>query len=388
MTQLLEATETRVLSEQHSWIDENTGRRVQQMTDEPNGAQITYFRNFRHLPDGRMIIRINGEGGASCGALEPASGELMPLPYPSWHMKLRSSDGRIWYLRRGTNELWTALLPDGEPELIAPIPPEILPIVSDITCDGKTLILEERIIGDAPSLAGELTNEILWAHFKRPRSGSLWAYDIATATRRKLLDTQDVCTFHVETSPTDPTLIRFAEDVLECTGQRMFTVRTDGSDLRVIRPQEYGEMITHEFWWADPSLIGFTYQDRRGDRTVEEIPLCEYAPVSTHLGIANINGEQVYLSDALNSYHSHIYVSRRGDLVCGEGTDGNSFVFAAPFSMQSTKVDFAAMATIHTPYHAMKGQQVHADFSADSKWLLFNDKIDGKLQVCRVQVEF
>ena len=139
---------------------------------------------------------------------------------------------------------------------------------------------------------------------------------------------------------------------------------------------------------ADPSYIGFTYQDRRGDSTVYELPWCEYAPVTTHLGIAGLDGEQVYLSDPLNSYHSHLYVSRRGDMVCGEGTDGNSFVFAAPFSWQSTKIDFTALATIHTEYHPMSGQGVHCDFSADNKWLLYNDTIDGKTQVCRVAVDF
>ncbi|MEO6906636.1 MAG: hypothetical protein ABI210_01985 [Abditibacteriaceae bacterium] len=395
-------------TELHSWVDGNTGRRVQQLTNEPNGAMLTYFRYFRHLPDGRMLIAIIGDRNmdgihpanatrpsdisgerfhSGAGALNPASGELEYLNYPSHNMKLRINDGRIWYLQRSSGELWTAQLPSGKPELVTHLPEEIASHIVDITCDGSTLILEEHISETPVSLANDLDTHELWLHFNRRRSGSLFTYDIATATRRKLFDTQDVSIFHIDTSPTDPTLIRYAHDMLECTGQRMFTVRTDGSQLHAIRPQEYGEMITHEFWWADPACIGFTYQDRRGDSTVQEIPLCEYAPVSTHLGIANLAGEQVYLSDALNSYHSHLNVSRRGDLVCGEGTDGNSFVFAAPFSWQSTKIDFAPMATIHTPYHPMKGQNVNADFSADSKWILFNDTIDGRLQVCRVQVE-
>jgi hypothetical protein len=167
----------------------------------------------------------------------------------------------------------------------------------------------------------------------------------------------------------------------------MFTVRADGSEHRTIRVQEVGEMITHEFWWADPNFIGYTYQDRRGDPTVQELPWSEYAPVKTRLGIADLDGNEVYLSDPLNSYHSHLYVSRRGDYVSGEGTDGNSFVFAAPFSWDNTKIDFTALATIYTPYSAMLGQYVHADFSADSKWLLYNDTIDGVMQVCRVRVD-
>lgn len=400
-------------SPQRTWIDENTGRRVWQLTNSPNGAALGYFRQYRHLPDGRMLINLPGEQGignfgGKMAAIDPETGDLEVLEHPGHYLKLRISDGQVWYLkrppgfelptdlskidrsqwRRGPRDLWTATLPYGEPQLVAQLPEEIARHVSDITCDGQTLILEERHSEQVESPIGSTEVEKMWAHFKRVRNGAVYAYDIASQTRRTLLETQDVTTFHVDTSPVDPGLVRFAHDMLECTGQRMFTTRTDGSDLHPIRVQEFGEMITHEFWWGDPDYIGFTYQDRRGDSTVYELPWSEYSPVTTHLGVANLAGEEVFLSDPLNSYHSHLYVSRRGDMVCGEGTDGNSFVFAAPFSFENTRVDFAAMATIHTPYNPMSGQNVHSDFSADGKWLLFNDQIDGKTQVCRAQVDF
>ena len=404
----MEATATSHVAEQKSWIDETTGRRVWQMTDSPTGASLSYFRTYRHLPDGRMLMNVRGAQGSgmfggSLAAIDPASGALELLDYPGRYLKLRISDGQMWFLQRppgheipadrtqwrnGPRDLWTVQLPHGEPQLVAQLPEEIARHVSDITCDGSTLLLEERVSEQVESPVGSTEAEKMWIHFNRARSGTLLAYDIASQTRRTLVETQDVSTFHVESSPTDPNLIRFAHDMLECTGQRMFTVRTNGSELHPIRRQAFGEMITHEFWWGDPSYIGFTYQDRRGDSTVHDLPWCEYAPVNSHLGIADLAGEQVYLSDPLNSYHSHLYVSRRGDMVCGEGTDGNSFVFAAPFSWQSTKVDFTAMATIHTEYHPMSGQGVHCDFSADNKWLLYNDTIDGKIQICRVAVDF
>lgn len=383
-----------------SWIDEHTGRLVQQMTDVPEGAALSYFRLFRHLPDGRMLVDNNrpearmlvdihrGEPGGAMLALDPQTGAMERLRYPIRHFKMSKSDGRIWGLKREGHELWTAMPPTGEPELVASLPVDVFSQLFDITCDGSTLILQDRVVEKTPTPVGATDVEAMWTHFRRKRSGSLYAYDIASGTRRNLLDTQGACTFHVETSPTDPTLVRYAEDVLECAGQRMFTVRTDGSDQQPIRVQQYGEMITHEFWWADPNFIGYTYQDRRNDTTIEQLPWSEYAPVPTHLGIADLQGKEVFLSDPLNSYHSHLYVSRRGDLITGEGTDGNSFVFAAPFSWSSTKIDFTALATIHTPYSAMAGQGVNADFSADGKWLLYNDTIDGVYQVCRVKIDF
>ncbi len=100
-------------AEQRSWIDENTGRRVWQMTDSPTGASLSYFRNYRHLPDGRMLINVRGtRGGAPGGArgpgmfggslatLDPASGELEVLAHPGRYLKLRLCDGQAWFLKR------------------------------------------------------------------------------------------------------------------------------------------------------------------------------------------------------------------------------------------------------------------------------------------------
>lgn len=386
-----------------SWIDENTDRRVWQLTDSPGGVQLGYFRFYRHLPDGRMVVDIAGmpsEDDASSdpmrqawsgglGLLDPATGALEITSLPSHYLRLRSKDGLIWHLSKRTGELWSTLLPDiSTRELVTILPLEIAAIVSDITCDGKTLLLEERVEEKYDVPEGATPVQALWCRFNRKRSGTLSAYDIASGTKRVLIETKGVGTFHVDTSPEDPDLVRYARDMLECTGQRMYTVRTDGSEDRIIRPQEFGEMITHEFWWADPSLIGYTYQDRRGDETVEALPWSEYSPRPTRLGIADLEGNEVFLSDPLNSYHSHLYVSRDGHYVSGEGTDGNSFVFAAAFDMNNPKVEMQALATIHTPYSPMAGQYVHADFSADSKWLLYNDLIDGHLQICRVAIDF
>jgi len=386
-----------------SWIDENTGRRVWQLTDSPGGVQLGYFRFYKHIPDGRMLVDVTGMAAAgnlstdpmrrACsggmGLLDPETGALEVLPLSSHSLRLRSKDGLVWHLDKKTGELWSTLLPDlATRALEAVIPPDIAAITSDITCDGQTLILEERTDTKAVAPRGSTEVEVLWAHFRRERHGKISAYDIPSGTRRVLIETQGVGTFHVDTSPVDPGLVRYARDMLECTGQRMFTVRTDGSEDHIIRPQEFGEMITHEFWWADPSLIGYTYQDRRGDETVEKIPWSEYSPRPTRLGIANLEGEEVFLSEPLNSYHSHLYVSRCGDYVSGEGTDGTSFVFAAAFDINNPQIDMKALATIHTPYSPLAGQYVHADFSADSKWLLYNDLIDGHMQVCRVAIDF
>jgi hypothetical protein len=149
-------------------------------------------------------------------------------------------------------------------------------------------------------------------------------------------------------------------------------------------------MVTHEFWWADPRFIGYTYQDRRKDPTLKTHHWAEYTTCPTRLGIADLSGREIYLSDPLNSYHSHLYRSPDGRLVSGEGTDGNSFICAAEFSWQSTRLAMQPLATIHTKYVPFRGQGVDCNFSANGKWLIYADKLDGDdkpYQLYAVKVE-
>jgi hypothetical protein len=214
-------------------------------------------------------------------------------------------------------------------------------------------------------------------YFSRPRNGSIWVYNMETRQRHQILQTYNMCPLHLDTSPADPALLRYCHDMPDAHGQRIWTIRLDGSQRTKIRPQEFGEMITHEFWWCDPKYIGYTYQDRRQDPTLRTHHWAEYAQAKTRLGIADLAGRQVYLSDPLNCYHSHLYRSADGKLVSGEGTENFSFVFAAAFDMRNTKINLVPMATIRARYIPFRGQGVDCNFSADGRWLLYQGLPDA-----------
>ena len=389
------------INQVRTFVDEHTGRTVRQLTDFPRGAALGYFRFYTQLPDGRMLAWAEHERGNAI-LIEPTSGDVTLLPYRFCPIKVRESDGRAWFLRskcpdapkeereRRGRELWHIDLPGGVPVFDADIPDDLPGGVDDIAIDGSHLILNhaEQDLEAAPiPTTKELTP--MERYFLRPRRGSIWAYCLATGKHWQVLETRGLCAIHLDTSPSDPLLLRYALDMPETTGQRIWTVRLDGSDRHAIRPQQRGEMVTHEFWWSDPHYIGYTYQDRREDPTVLTHHWAEYAPVPTQLGIADLSGREVYLSDPLNSYHSHLYRSSDGTHVSGEGTDGNSFVYAAPFSMAETRVDLVRLATVHTPYTPFRGQEVDCNFSADSRWLLYGDcREPGNHQIFAVEVDF
>jgi hypothetical protein len=384
-------TSASTLAPKTSWIDENTRREVSIVTDE---AWVGYFRSHKHLPDGRVLVaggrKRKQDRAHSLLAIDPATGDIETLDQPAvGFLRIRQEDGKAWFMKGWkSREVWEVDLPYGTPKLLCKVPDSVPGNVADITCDGKTLILEEQIneAGAFP-IPTTMSADDIWRYINRQRHGAIYTYDVASNRVGRIVHMPHVSPAHSEASPIDPTLVRYTQDVLECAGQRMFTIRTDGSEQRTLRQQEYGEMITHEFWWSDPNYVGYTYMDRRGDQTVHEFPWCEYAKRPTHLGICDLKGNEVYLSDPLNSYHAHLYMSPNGQIVCGEGTAWNNFICAGAFSWKTTRLDLVPLATIHTEWLPTRGCGTNCGFSKDGGWLLYNDTIDGKHYICRVKVD-
>jgi hypothetical protein len=400
-----------IINRVRTFVDEQTGRTIRQLTDFPNGAHLGYFRTFRQLPDGRMLAWARQEHRSAL-LIDADSGDLELLPHRFSSLKLREADGRNWYVRHKDPEawrtwredlkkgkkterpkgqqLWQIDLPAGAPECVADLPDDLPGHVEDITIDGAHLILGnvEQDLTDYPIPTTKDVDAINH-YFSRPRKGSMWVYRIADGKTWQIFESEGMCHSHIDTSPRDPALIRFCMDMPDAQGQRVWTMRLDGSDRHPIRKQEFGEMITHEFWWADPDYIGFTYQDRRQDPTLRTHHWAEYAFADTRLGIADLAGNEVYLSDPINCYHSHIYRSNDGKLVSGEGTDGHSFVYAARFDIGNPQIEMVPLATIHTAYVPFRGQGVDCNFSADDRWLIYADKLDpeGPHQLFAVAVD-
>ena len=366
-------------------IDEQTGRAVRRFPYLPEFSRMIYFRMPKWLPDGRLLILGKSDDAAALWmAFDPATGEAEPLPLRGNYLRLRE-DGVFWAADGRT--IWRYELGGAAPEKVAQVPAEAPGDPIDITCDGRRLILCRYDVREQLPPPTEMDPVALFAFLNRPRDGALYACDLQTGQCATLVELQGMMPIHPDVSPVNPALLKFSHDKYDAHCQRIWTVGLDGA-LTKIRPQEWNELVTHEFWWPDGQYIGYKYQDRRNDPTVMDLPWAEYSPVPTRFGLADLQGNEVYLSDPLNHYHTHILASADGTMLCGEGTDGHSFVYAAPFSMAATKVDFVPFATVHTPYLPFRAQGVNAGFSPDGRWLLYNDTVEGRRQVCAVEVGF
>lgn len=371
------------------FVDPVTGRRVRQLTDNPAGASIGYFRSPKMAHDGRLLIWYRHDQGG-LALLEPGSGEITPLAVPGSYTVVRvcRHEPTIWFTDTATHRsVYRYDIETSTIHHVLDVPADLKGQIGDISHDGSQVCVRRKeqdanftipVVKDAPSL---------WAYLRRPRRSWLSAVDARTGQWTLLATTQDVGIDHIEFHPTDPTLIRYCEDVYEAHGQRMWSVRTDGSQRRPLRLQEFGELITHEFWWgADGKHIGYTYMDRRGDDTIDALPWGEYAPRPCRLGICDLDGNEVFLSGDLGCWHSHLYMSMDGQWVCGEGTDGASQIKAARFAWDKPELNFQPLTDIGTLWVPTRGQGVNANFSLDSRWLIYNNEVNGKKQVFAAEV--
>lgn len=370
------------------WNDEKTGRTVRQLTTNPQGTRMLYFRMQKRLPGGLMMT-ISKHSQGNVVVFSPETGEMQELPITAErYLRVRESDGRLWY-QNGAREIWHVDLPYGQPELDIELAEDVPGSIADITCDGSTIILDINTSDFSKYHAPHGTDLVeFWKYFhERKRDGKLFAYEIASGKLTQLLDWKGKAPNHMDASPVDPSLLKFCSDDIEFETQRIWAVCTDGSDLRKIRPTEEGEMITHEFWSHEATLIGYTYQDRRGDPTKYLLPWAEYSPMETQIGFSNTKGEEIYLSDPVNHHHSHVITSPDGNWISGEGTDHHEFVYLAALDLEKTRIRYFPIASLQGSYTPLAGQQVDADFTADSNWMVYTNNVEGVPQICAVRTQ-
>ena len=83
------------------WIDDITGRKVRQITNQPNGASLVYFRMPKRLP-GMLVFAYSKHKKGNIIVIEPESGYVRELPLTvESYLKMRESDGRMWYVLKG-----------------------------------------------------------------------------------------------------------------------------------------------------------------------------------------------------------------------------------------------------------------------------------------------
>lgn len=388
------------------WIDPDTGHRVLRLTNEPNSASL-YFNENGYTPDGRQMIYTTPEGISAIDLTtfktrSVVQGRVRAIivghKTPTvFYTKSVSPD------RPRERALFSTNIDTGETRKLADLPPRggIAAINADETLAAGTYIVgegedynqrrEENPAAQGHSLEqpmnkGQMMEQRLAARLPLV----LFTVDLRTGKTNTVLESTDWVN-HLLFSPTDPTLLMYCHEGPWQKVDRVWTIRTDGTQKTLVHKRTMGrEIAGHEFWSHDGKTVWYDLQTPRGE-------------VFWVAGLHLETGERIWYNLQRNEWSIHFNVSPDGKLFCGDGGDSGQ-VAKAPdgqwiylfrpelINDAGTLGDklvhpgvFRAERLVNMSKHNYK-LEPNVSFTPDQKFVIFRSNMFGPTYVFAVEV--
>ncbi len=316
-----------------SWIDPDTGHRVIRLTNEP-GSDSFYFNYNAYTPDGKKMA-YSTPGGIS--VLNLATREARSLVTGTTKTIIVGSKTPTLYFTRATDDpyfstLWSVNLDTGETKKLADLPrrASVVTINADETLGAGTFIEGDANAGGAydgtvplgkmsatnlgePANKGELMARRLAA--KLPVT--MFTIDLRSGKINPLIEHSTDWLNHLQFSPADPTLLMYCHEGSWEKVDRIWNIRTDGTQNQLIHQRTLEmEIAGHEWWGADGETIFYQLHFPRGGRV-------------SFIASYNIATQQrVWLQySGENQASIHDNSSPDGKLFCGDGDKDTPWIF-------------------------------------------------------------
>lgn len=422
------------------WIDPRTGHRVVQLSREP-GTTSLYFHQNAYTPDGRKLVVTTPHGIATIDlathAIDPVVQGRVAV------IVVGRKSGDVYYSRREGAE--TAVYATNlETKATRTVARVARGAISSVNAD-ETLLVgtyaetegdpnwqrggAPRSAADGQSAAqvgtpaksadartphandeyratrpdgtplpfaeakeARLHEQLARIHAEPPRT--LFTIDVATGAMHTVLR-QSEWINHVQFSPTDPHLIMFCHEGPWHEVDRLWTVRTDGSELRKMHTRTMNmEIWGHEFFAADGSSIWYDLQTPRGE-------------VFWVGGVNLKSGRRTWYALDRNQWSVHFNVSPDGTMFAGDGGDREMVAHApdgkwiylfrprlvpdlggAHAPNADTLIQpgrFEAERLVDLSAHDYR-LEPNVTFTPDQKWIVFRSNMHGGTQVYAVEI--
>ncbi len=395
-----------------TWVDPDTGHRVVQLTTE-QGSESLYFNINPFTPDGQKMA-ITSPSGISLVNLHTFVVEKIVADRPRIIMVGRKT-GQIYYLASKTvNGAMSRSVYAIDPNTQAVREilklargQEIFTVNADETLLAGTITEHPDEAEPLSDSAPNHRDDLAAADARRGKKGAmmedrlarrypmeLFFFNIATGETKKVNRCTDWLN-HLQFSPTDPHLLLFCHEGPWHKVDRIWTIRADGTDLKLVHQRTMTmEIAGHEFWSADGKTIWYDLQTPRG----EDFWVAGYA-VET--------GKRTWYHLQRNEWGVHFNVSPDGKLFSSDGGD-DKMVAHAPdgkwlylFHPELIKdhsggdVDtnqliqpgvFHSERLVNLRKHDY-ALEPNAMFSPDMKWLIFRSNMSDANQVYAVELK-
>jgi oligogalacturonide lyase len=410
------------------WIDAKTGHRVVRISTAP-GMSSLYFHQQSFTPQGDRMVITTAQGIAT---VDLKTWKIAPI-VTGKNLQLLFAGRRtrtVYYSVRGaavTNgagkdgdtasiEVWAADIDSGKTRRIAAVPSgSIDTINADETLLAgqfaeRTMPLQPGTPGRDPRFdqAGYAANgpdgkPLTFAEAKEVRLNDrleakipmeIFTIDVRTGERRVVHRATDWLN-HLQFSPTDPGLLMFCHEGPWHKVDRIWTIRTDGTGLKLIHPRTMNmEIAGHEFWSRDGKAVWYDLQTPRG----EVFWLASYELAT---------GKRRWYKLERNEWSVHFNISPDQSLFSGDGGDNEMVAHApdgkwlylfhprpipdvagihAPGSEALISPGtFAAEKLVDMSRHDYR-LEPNMHFTPDGKWLVFRSNMEGSPGIYAVEI--
>ena len=394
------------------WIDPDTGHRVIRISAEA-GSQTLYFHDNAYTPDGDKYVFSSPSGImlldlATLGTSAPKPELIAPSAAGAYAARRTrevyftrrtagaprgAGGGQVFAVNVDTKQVRTVpnatrtLINADETFTVAPI------VAEDPT--GKTPRPPQR--EQRPQLErmfpgktmAELTPEQQYAVTKeetlarRALNPEPMAF-VFTNLKTGIADTvgyQYGWLNHMQFNPRDPNLLLYCHEGTWHEVDRIWTIRTDGSEMRLRHARSMDmEIAGHEFWSWDGRTIWYDLQ----------------TPRSQVFWIAGVNiatGQRTQYRLERDAWSVHYNVSRDDSMFMGDGGDETQVAFASNgrwinlFTVQrdgTLKREKLVNMAKHNYVTGRGGVEPNGSITPDKKWVIFTGNFDGARHVYAV----
>jgi oligogalacturonide lyase len=375
-----------------SWIDEDTGHRVIQLTPEKDSRGL-YFNENAFTDGGKMMVYFVGQ---SVYVLNLESHRARPLvPGPVDSLAVARKTPVVYFMRPRDTGLYVAKVDNGQIVKVADLPPRAT--ISTLNAD-ETLVAGTYTEIDVPQhpvdpnlKASSVRATQMDARLADHVPMVLFTVNLKTAEVKTVLHSTDWLN-HVQFSPKDPTLLMYCHEGLWWKVDRIWTIRTDGTQNQLIHARTVdNEVAGHEFWDADGVTIWYDLQ----------------IPHGANFYVASYNTttrERRWYHMDRDAWSIHYNSAADDSIFCGDGGDRTQVakskngqwieLFTPSLDPPPTGVDQTGMVETgafqaeHLANMAKHNYKIEPNvrFSPDNKLVIFTSTVLGDTYVFAVEV--
>ena len=411
---LLRAADVPPAAPPSAWIDPDTGHRVIRVTNEP-GSSSLYFNVNSFTPDGRSMV-YTADGGI--GVVDLATFKTRNLvPGPARVVGVGQKTPTVYFIRsaedRSGSVLLAANIQTGEVRKVADLPrrASVSTINADETLAAGTFEeneapartdaprpamapVSQKMVAAQGNILGGAADKVLMMdqRLAEKRPMTMFTVDLRTGKIANLLEHSTDWLNHLLFSPTDPTLLMYCHEGTWWKVDRIWTIRTDGTQNRLIHQRTMGlEAVGHEFWSHDGQTIWYEVRFPWG---VDHFTA----------GYDVATGERYWYHVETNAWSIHYDQSRDRTLFCGDGGSGTVVEWASPenewiYLFRPERLNDAGSLGEHLVrpgvFHPERLVNQHknkytnepnAFFTPDAKHVIFRSNMFGPTYVFAVEV--